>query len=153
MPTKNPRLTITLNPLLAAQLRRLSELTGNSQGAIIGELLEGSTEVFDKIIKTLEAAKHATASMRGQLAADMQAAQARMEEAIGFSTEAFDTASLPLFQEEVIARRGARRAGARSAPAPTGAGRRSPAASSTPLSNRGVRSVDNSHRGKKGAGQ
>ena len=86
MPTKNPRLTITLNPELAAQLRRLSQLTGSSQGALIGELLEGSSDVFVKIIATLEAAQKAAVSMRGQLVTDMAAAQERIEDAIGFST-------------------------------------------------------------------
>ena len=56
MATKNPRLTITLQPSLAAQLRRLSELTGNSQSSLIAELLEGSGPVFDRMIKVMEAA-------------------------------------------------------------------------------------------------
>ena len=56
MATKNPRLTITLTPSLAAQLRRLSELTGNSQSSLIAELLDGSGPVFDKMIQVLEAA-------------------------------------------------------------------------------------------------
>jgi hypothetical protein len=144
MPTKNPRLTITLNPELAAQLRRLSHLTGSSQGALIGELLEGSSDVFAKIIATLEAAQKATASMRGQLVTDMAAAQGRIEDAIGFSTEAFDKATLPLFKEaESIKRRG-RRAATASAPAPTGGGRAPvPGLPSTPISNRGVRSLTN----------
>ena len=59
MPAKNPRLTITLQPTLAAQLRKLSELTGNSQSSLIGDLLEGSGPVFDRMIKVMEAAKTA----------------------------------------------------------------------------------------------
>ena len=53
------RLTITLQPTLAAQLRKLSQLTGNSQSALIGELLEGSGPVFDRMIQVMEAAKTA----------------------------------------------------------------------------------------------
>ena len=56
MTTKNPRLTITLEPALAAQIKRMSELTGNSQSAIISELLDGSAPVFERVIKVLEAA-------------------------------------------------------------------------------------------------
>ena len=59
MPAKNPRLTITLQPVLAAQLRRLSELTGNSQSALIAELLEGSEPIFTRMIQVLEAAEQA----------------------------------------------------------------------------------------------
>ena len=79
MPAKNPRLTITLQPSLAAQLRKLSELTGNSQSSMIGELLEGSGPVFDRMIQVLEAAKKAKEAMRGRLADDMEQAQANVE--------------------------------------------------------------------------
>ena len=83
MPAKNPRLTITLQPSLAAQLRKLSELTGNSQSALIGDLLEGTGPVFDRMIQVLEAAKSAKESIRGKLADDMEHAQAKMEGALG----------------------------------------------------------------------
>ena len=57
MPTPNPRLTITLEPSTAAQLRRMSELTGNSQSSMISELLSQSAPVFDRLITVLEAAE------------------------------------------------------------------------------------------------
>ena len=79
MPAKNPRLTITLQPSLSAQLRKLSELTGNSQSALIADLLEGTGPVFDRMIQVLEAAKTAKESMRGKLADDMEHAQSKME--------------------------------------------------------------------------
>ena len=93
MPAKNPRLTITLQPTLAAQLRKLSELTGNSQSGLIGELLEGSGPVFDRLIQVLEAAKTAKASMKGKITEDMQAAQAKVEGALGMVWKAL-TSSL-----------------------------------------------------------
>ena len=76
MPAKNPRLTITLQPSLA-QLRKLSELTGNSQSGLIGDLLEGSGPVFDRLIQVLEAAQTAKDSMRGKLTQEMGAAQSQ----------------------------------------------------------------------------
>lgn len=99
MPAKNPRLTITLQPSLAAQLRKLSELTGNSQSALIGDLLEGTGPVFDRMIQVLEAAKSAKESIRGKLADDMEHAQAKMEGALGLVLEGFDefTGSLLIF--------------------------------------------------------
>lgn len=133
MPAKNPRLTITLEPSLAAQLRKLSELTGNSQSSLIGELLEGSGPVFDRMIQVLEAAKVAKESMRGKIADDIEQAQAKMEGALGMVLEGFDqwTGSL-LDEAEAVTRR------ARRGPAPRGVS--GPAAAApTPISNRGVR--------------
>jgi len=134
MPAKNPRLTITLEPSLAAQLRKLSELTGNSQSSLIGELLEGSGPVFDRMIQVLEAAKVAKESMRGKIADDIEQAQAKMEGALGMVLEGFDqwTGSL-LDEAEAVTRR------ARRGPAPRGVSGPG-AAAPTPISNRGVRS-------------
>ena len=77
------------NPL-AAQLRKLSELTGNSQSGLIGELLEGSGPVFDRMIQVMEAAKTAKEAMRGRIAGDIEKAQSRVEEGLGMALEGFD---------------------------------------------------------------
>lgn len=133
MPTKNPRLTITLEPSLAAQLRTLSELTGNSQSSLIAELLEGSGPVFDRMIQVLQAAKTAKEAMRGKLVADMEDAQTKMEGALGIAMEGFDLFTGSLLDEaEAVTRR------ARRGPAPRGGIGRG-AAAPTPISNRGVR--------------
>ena len=133
MPAKNPRLTITLQPTLAAQLRKLSELTGDSQSGLIGELLESSGPVFDRMIQVLEAAKTAKAAMRGKLTENMEQAQAQMEQGLGLVLDGFDDVTGSLLDEaEAVTRRG--RAGKRSAARP-GIGEAAP----TPISNRGVR--------------
>lgn len=133
MPTKNPRLTITLEPSLAAQLRTLSELTGNSQSSLIAELLEGSGPVFDRMIQVLQAAKTAKEAMRGRLVADMEDAQTKMEGALGIAMEGFDLFTGSLLDEaEAVTRR------ARRGPASRGGIGRG-AAAPTPISNRGVR--------------
>ena len=138
MPAKNPRLTITLEPSLAAQLRKLSELTGNSQSSLIGELLEGSGPVFDRMIQVLEAAKVAKESMRGKLADDMEQAQTKMEGALGMVLEGFDQFTGSLLDEaEAVTRRARRKGAASGARAPAGG---LGAAAPTPISNRGVRS-------------
>lgn len=147
MPAKNPRLTITLEPTLSAQLRRLSELTGNSQSKLIAEMLEGSTPVFARLIQVLEAAQTAKESIRGKVAEDMGDAQARVEKQLGLILEDFDQTTAPLLQEaEAITRRARKRTGRASAsvsaaPAPAAGGLVS--ASVTPPSNRGVRSTAN----------
>jgi hypothetical protein len=140
MTTQNPRLTITLQPSLAAQLRKLSQLTGNSQSSLISELLDGSAPVFDRMILVLTAAESAKASLRGHLSTDMAQAQARIEKQLGLALEDFDSASQPVLNEfEVIQRRGRKGAG-RGALATA---RTLPDAKPTPLSNRGVRSLTN----------
>ena len=133
MPAKNPRLTITLQPSLAAQLRKLSELTGNSQSGLIGELLEGSGPVFDRLIQVLEAAQTAKESMRGKLTEDMEAAQAKVENAFGMALEGFDQITGSLLDEAEAVTRRARKGPAERDGAGLGA------AAPTPISNRGVR--------------
>ena len=133
MATKNPRLTITLTPSLAAQLRRLSELTGNSQSSLIAELLDGSGPVFDKMIQVLEAAAVAKDSIRGRIAGDLDEAQRKLEGALSMAQEGFDLFTKPLLEEaEAVGRR------ARQGHAKAGRGGRG-GTPPTPISNRGVR--------------
>ena len=130
---QNPRLTITLEPSLAAQLRTLSELTGNSQSSLIAELLQGSGPVFDRLIQVLQAAKTAKEAMRGKLVADMEDAQSKMEGAFGIAMEGFDQLTGSLLDEAEAATRRARKGALKG----EGSGRG--AAAPTPISNRGVR--------------
>lgn len=57
MSSSNPRVSVTLKPKTAALLRRLSEVTGNSISSIIGDLLEDSEPVYERAVRTLEAAR------------------------------------------------------------------------------------------------
>jgi hypothetical protein len=140
MPAKNPRLTITIEPQLAAQLRRLSELTGNSQSALISELLEGSSVIFSRLIKVLEAARDARAAVRGSIAHDLEHVQGKLEHRLGLTLEMADELVEREETNEVkeILRRARRGAG--SPPAP----RRG----KTPVSNRGVRSTKTKDKAK-----
>ncbi len=146
MPAKNPRLTITLEPSLHAQLRRLSELTGDSQSKLISEMLEGSTEVFSRLIQVLEAAELAKGQIKGKAAEDMKHAQGRMEAQFGLLLDDWEKGTAPLLADaETVARRARKGGLARDArpPAP---------ASLTPISNRGVRSLTTAKKsGKAGA--
>jgi len=135
MPTINPRITVTLTPTLHARLRRLSELTGNSQSALVSDLLDGSGPIFDRTIRVLEAAQDAKEEMKGKLSADLAVAQAKLERQMGLMLDVFDSASGNLLDEVEAIKRRARRSSKGGAVKPTGA------AVSTPLSNRGVRST------------
>jgi hypothetical protein len=114
----------------------MSELTGSSQSALISELLDGSTQVFDRVIKVLEAAEGAKESIRGKVRVDMEAAQGRVEAQFDLVMAEFDNATLPLLDEVEAIRRRSRRGARRDADAPA---RRTTSATPTPLSNRGVR--------------
>lgn len=140
MTTKNPRLTITLQPSVAAQLRELSRLTGNSQSYLIADLLDGSQPVFDRVIKVLTAAEDAKQAIKGKVAADLEAAQANVEEQLGLRLEVLDDATDSLLVEaERIKRRSRKATGGRKRSAPPGCLEGAPKGTPTPLSNRGVR--------------
>ena len=126
---QNPRLTITLQPTRRSASQAL-RVDRQQSKLPIGELLEGSGPVFDRMIQVMEAAKTAKESMRGRIAGDIEQAQARLEEGLGMALEGFDqwTGSL-LDEAEAVTRRGV---GKRSAARPG-------AAAPTPISNRGVR--------------
>lgn len=103
---------MTLTPSLAAQLRRLSELTGNSQASLVSELLEGQELVFDKVIRALEAAKEVRGSMVQSLAEDLDRSQAVIEGQLGLVLDEFDRGVGPLLtQAEAIKRRKGRAGG------------------------------------------
>jgi len=142
MPTSKPRLSLTLEPLLAAQLQRMSELTGSSQSKLITEILEGSSEVFARLIATLEAAQQATAEVKGKASRDMKHAQQRIEQQFGLILDDFDRSAAPLLESvETVKRRARKGALARDALPSVPA-----ASAATPISNRGVRSIKNTSR-------
>ena len=131
MPTKNPRLTITISEDLASQLRQLSRLTGQSQSGLIASLLAESWPVFDRMIDTLYAAERAKAEIQGKLTRDMRQAQQRIEGSIGLELAALAMDEKPSIRETAAASRKGTRKAEREAPS---------ASASNPLSNRGVRS-------------
>lgn len=138
MPTKNPRLSITFEPSFLARLRRLSELTGNSQGAMAAELLVGCAPAIDRLIQLLEAAKSAKADVLDKLVSDMESAQGRIEQQIGLALAESDVITSGLLEEAEKIRRRRGRGGMRKRVSAAAS-----EASSTPISNRGVRSKDN----------
>lgn len=148
MPTANPRLSLTLQPLMAAQLSRLSELTGDSQSKIVTEILDLSSGSFAHLIQMLEAAKLATEEMKAQTGQNMRAAQHRLERQLGLMLDDLDESSAPLLAEVEQVRRRTRKGGlARDARPPASA-----SAESTPISNRGVRSTKTKRKTTKTGG-
>lgn len=142
MPAKNPRLTITMQPRLHALLRRLSELTGQSQSALIFELLDGAEPVLTRVIRVLEASENAKGEIRGFLATEMETAQGRFEHQLGLALmDLGDDVSEDIFRDVEVVRHRARRPAQAESAARLGG---SVARSKPPSSNRGVRSLTKS---------
>lgn len=143
MPAVNPRITITLTPETHAVLRTLSTLTGNSQSAIVGELLNESRPVFDRMVQILQAAhklKVAADEDRSTWIKTMDKAQAKLERQLSLALDTMDDGARPLLDAaEKVKRRAAGAGGARVRGGPTPAAR----AASTPMSNRGVTPWEN----------
>lgn len=137
MPTSNPRVNVTLKPSTAAILKRMSQLTGNSQSGLIAELLEANEDTFQRLVTVLEAAHMAKESLTEEMRSGLQEAQGKLETQLGLVLETLDEGTAPILAAaEKVRRRAARK---------TGGGARSPGRSrgleggSTPISNRGVR--------------
>jgi hypothetical protein len=109
----NPRINATLTPAAAAVLRELSELTGNSQSSIVGDLLESAVPVFSRVCTALRAAAEINASAKTEIAAGLERAQTKLEGQLGLMLGDMDDTLAPLLQQaEKIARRGAATVGA-----------------------------------------
>lgn len=124
MPAVNPRITITLTPQIHALLRRLSELTTSSQSALVGELLQTSQPVFERMVQALEAAERLKAeSLQGsaQISESLAIAQGRLEQQLGLALDAAGEGQSTLLDKaEAVARRRGRGDGMRpAAPAAT----------------------------------
>jgi hypothetical protein len=132
MPTSNPRISVTLQPALAAILRELSALSGNSQSALIAELLEQSTPILERVVTVLRAASTIKGQANAEIAASLEAAQTRLETQLGLQLGEFDEGTRPILEEAEAIRRRRSRTGTRPSQAEP------PAAQKTPVSNRGV---------------
>jgi hypothetical protein len=142
MPAKYPRLTITMRPGLHAMLRRLSELTGQSQSALIFELLDGAEPVLARVIRLLEAATVAKDELRGKLSQEMHSAQERIEHQLAISLDAVGEHDVGELLADAEGPRRRRRKGSGAARSSDAAGHADrPQADPTPMSNRGVRSL------------
>ncbi len=107
MPTLNPRITITLTPSVAVVLREMSHLAGNSQSAVVGELLEMCLPVFERVVAALKAAASIQESAKTEIAAGLERAQAKLEQQMGLNLGEMDELLRPLMETaEKVARRG-----------------------------------------------
>lgn len=106
MPATNPRISVTLKPSLDAMLKRMSDATGQSRSAIVGELLEQAEPVLARMVAVIEAARTATDEARGRLVANLADAQGKLEAHLGLAQDLFDESTSDLVGEaEQVGRR------------------------------------------------
>jgi hypothetical protein len=128
MSTLNPRITVTLTPAVAAVLKDMSALGGNSQSSIVGELLSSALPVLERVVATLRAGAVVEAAARQEIAAGLDRAQERLERQMGSLMDEFDTVSRPLFEEaEKVQRRAKKAESGGSTPVPVTRGLGGPA--------------------------
>lgn len=134
MPTLNPRLTITLTPAVVAVLRELAELGGQSQSSIVGELLETTLPVFERVVFAMRAASTIQASANAEIASGLERAQAKLEDQLGLMLDDVDETLRPLLKEAgKVTRRGAGVGAAGRALARTDAPKKAPERLTTPV--------------------
>jgi hypothetical protein len=109
MPASNPRLTVTLKPSVQAVLQRLSSLTGDSQSALVGGLLEQSLPVMERMIQVFEAADATKLVLGSHMADSLVRAHTKLETQLGLALETFDTGIRPILDAaERVPRRAAK---------------------------------------------
>lgn len=133
MPTVNPRITITLTPAVSTVLKEMSRLTGNSQSAFVGELLEHSCSIFERMVQVLKAAERVKTQVNEDIVSSLEGVQLRLEKQLGNDLSDFGLAEGG--EKTAPTGRITRRSG-RIASAPVATSR-----TSTPISNRGVTSL------------
>lgn len=112
MATKNPRISVTLTPETAAVLARISTLSKGSVSSLVGELLETTLPVFERMAQALEAAAQLESeakSAKGDIAAGLQRAQDRLEDQLGLALTTMDDGLRPILEQaEKVSRRAAK---------------------------------------------
>lgn len=120
MPTKKPRLNVTLPDEVYATISRLAALQGQSRSAFVTALLISLEEPFARTVSLLEAAKAAPASLHSHLRQAAQAAELDLMAAL----DSGSTALRSMISDARSASRGGK----------------------PPLTNRGVRLESNSQK-------
>jgi hypothetical protein len=134
MPTAKPRVSVTLSHPVATCLAELSRLTGNSQSALIGDLLAESLPVFERMVHVLSAAEKVRSqgmSIRDEVKHGLVETQERLETQLGLNLSALDVMTKDMLSSLEAPKRRAAQPGR----SPTRAAR----SAATPISNRGVR--------------
>lgn len=83
MPTKKPRVTLTLDPNVYQTITRLADLQGRTRSAVVGELLDGIHPPLMRTVALLEAAKEAPGQVRDGLRQTIEDMERELQESLG----------------------------------------------------------------------
>ena len=90
MPTKKPRIAITLEPHYYEIVSRLSQLTGDPKSKILSELFETVAEPLMRTVALLEAAQSAPAQVKAGLRSTVEQIEKELTEVAGTSMGQMD---------------------------------------------------------------
>lgn len=127
MATTKPRITITLSQRQHDVLRVISECGGSSMSAFVGEILEQSLPVLERMAESFRKIKAAQDEQKKRIVDELDQAQAEVEPVLEQVLGQFD-----LFMAKIERAAGAAPDGSGATPAAASA------AASTPVTNRGV---------------
>jgi len=143
MPTKNPRVNVTLSPSLDSLVTTLAGYERVSKSMVLRELLEASEPALRSVVALMEAAKGASAKARTDLASDLEKSikAAHSVAHLALAVASNHTRDMVAEAESIRGRRPSRstRSGAVAVVAP-GTVHRTKQPKRPPLSNRGVKS-------------
>lgn len=128
MATTKPRITITLSQRQYAVLKSISDNSGQPMSAFVNELLEQTLPVLERMAESFRKIKAAQDEQKKRIVDELDQAQSAVEPMLGQVLGQFDLFMTRLEQA----------AGAGSPDARQRAAVPAPAASSTPVTNRGV---------------
>jgi pilus assembly protein TadC len=100
MPTIKPRVQVTLEPSTHEVIERLANLQGKTRGGVISEMLDSIVPAITRTVTLLEAAAAAPESLKDNLRAAVEGAQADLADASGDSSKQLDILMKELKQEE-----------------------------------------------------
>ena len=113
MPTKNPRINVTLSPSLDLVLGEMADLTRSSKSSVIRGVLEGAEPALVRAVALMRAADTAHREVRLSVADGLQRAQDKAEAQLASLFAAADAATGDLVaQAETIRERRPRPASA-----------------------------------------
>ncbi len=101
MATKNPRISVMLKPESDQILSRLSAVSKQSKSSIIADFIEDTCmPMFERMVIVLEAAANASEDAKAAAKQGFVDAEKKLLDVVGITTDLFEEASAPLFNDE-----------------------------------------------------
>jgi hypothetical protein len=119
VPTRNPRIIMTMNPYVAETISRLASLQGRSKGAVCAEIIESIHPPLMRTVALLEAARDAPAEVLSGLKTTVEDLEKDLAASMGTGVAQMDFLLKEISEEGAPEQSSApRSAGAQSASSP-----------------------------------